>query len=144
MRTQRRIGPIAVAVVVIAAMVGCTPRQEVDAKINNGSLVFVFCKPSEGNQIDLRVNGDKVWEVSSTTTRPFAKEVVYGEVPDGFSIITDAPDLEFSLYRRITINLLNVQAMETVGAYSGTFDGRLLSGKKWLDENGQLHDQPCN
>lgn len=129
-----------------ALLSGCTPRDHVMAGLVDGRLVFVPCDEIAGVQhISASVSAASgaptdVWHSRGEGGAfGLGSPIIYGVDPSGFT--TDVGPKTFDIASsRIYFSLRNTAVDERTWQIQGN---ELLEGK-WLDENGNVHDQPCS
>ena len=134
--------------VIVAAVClsGCTPQDHVMTGLVDAQLVFVPCEEIAGVQhITATITSAdgvavEAWHSRGEDGRVGpGRPVTYGIDPPGFT--TDVGPEHFDIASSsIDFLLRNTAVTDRIWHLEGS---DLVEGK-WLDENGNLHDEPCS
>jgi hypothetical protein len=136
---------------VLLGLVGCTPSDDVSARIVDKNLVFVFCGSTDFNRVTV-VSADKavklydwipIWQAIGDLRIPeYGSTITYGIAPDNMINIFDP--VRFILKNHfLDITADHADRGQTLGGLFGQFDGDDLSDKYWLNTVRGHQDKPC-
>jgi hypothetical protein len=152
MRITRRTGPVVVGGVVLALTLGgCTASDDISARLENGTVVFVTCQDQEFNSLrvltaEKDVKPVKVVEQWVATgdidTAHSGSEFDYGVTPAGTINKLEPESLQLKgQVVEFFLEVIRNDRSET-GAFA-QFDGDLLESDKWLNSIRGLTDTAC-
>jgi hypothetical protein len=116
--------------------------------------MFVACSAKRAGQITVDISPiatpsespTTVWVASTPVERQISEpfEVTYGEPPLGFTSQTGPAQFELATsFIRFSVDHLDAIRHNGGGVY-GLFDGRRLQSGRWLNQDGDLVDKPCD
>ena len=131
---------LALGLLGLALLAGCTPQDRVMTTIEGGALVFIACTPIEGVQHIEASQADTVLWHSRGEDGVFGPTtpITFGVDPSGFVTDMGPISVEFN-GERIYFSLTNT----AVDSRTWVIDTDDLVEGKWLDESGRLHDEHC-
>ena len=135
---------IALAALAAIALTGCTPKDELSARLLDDALTVALCDPEQSNVIQFTADDEVIWRAVSDADPAFLTgELGYGELPDGYTNELGPRPLPIDSLDRLRVELLLERDGDLVGRYGAFFEGDALRAGDWVDEDGRRSTEAC-
>ena len=146
LRLFRGICALALATLVLAGLVACTPVPPLYARLDGSEVAFLVCSALDANEILVEVaprgsiEYQTVWIAKGGPALPSGTEISYGVAPGGWQT-SDAKALD-PAEQAISLTLGTTPLTVGGDQTSVVFAGWKLS-EVWMDSEGTNVDDPC-